>query len=217
MIQSNVPRQIRRGTPPALAALLMAAGLLAAVQAPAASTIYRTVDENGNVVFTDVPPKPGEPGQAVDLDRGNSFTPPEGGERRDDRPTGRSLEEWLRGADGTDEEDSRASAADDYGTLRVESPANDQAVRANDGNVTVVAGVEPALQPGHTMQVYLDGALRQSGQTTTLQLVNVDRGTHTVMLRIVDGSGEPVAASEPSVFHLQRRSVLLQPGNRSGP
>ena len=73
------------------------------------------------------------------------------------------------------------------------------------------AAIEPALAPGHAMQLYLDGTLAQAAPDTTFQLSNVDRGTHSVELRVVDGSGATLINSEPSVFHLQRRSVILQP------
>lgn len=184
-------------------ALVLAAGALAAE-----TRIYRTVDEDGNVVFTDVPPADGRDGQTVELGPGNTFTPP---------PTasegGRSLESWLGREDDQDEAEGDATR---YRSLRVAGPAHDEALRDNAGNVTVTAEVEPELAPSHVIQLYLDGALQQTGHTTRFELSNVDRGTHQVELRIVDAGGNTLATSEPSVFHLQRRSVLLQPARRSG-
>lgn len=192
----------------ALAAL--AAGLLTTAAADAATRIYRTVDEDGNVVFTDVPPKESEQGQAVDLEGGNTFSPPE------PATEGRTLQSWL-GTDAEDADADEAAAPVSYRSLQVASPADDEALRDNAGNVTVTAQVDPELDSRHTMQVYLDGQLLQSGPTTSFQLTNVDRGTHRVELRIVDAGGNVLVASEPTVFHLQRRSVILQPaGGRSG-
>ncbi|HEX7037611.1 MAG TPA: DUF4124 domain-containing protein [Pseudomonadales bacterium] len=195
--------RIHRRLVTASLSLVLAAGALAAE-----SRIYRTVDENGNVVFTDVPPADGRAGRTVELGPGNTFTPP---------PTaaseGRSLESWLgRESD----EDETEGAAIRYRSLRVAGPPHDQALRDNAGNVTVTAEVDPELAPSHVIQLYLDGALQQTGHTTRFELTNVDRGTHQVELRIVDASGNTLATSEPSVFHLQRRSVLLQPAKRSG-
>ena len=208
MMRANaVLHDLQRSQGRTVLAAVLAAGMLAAGVADAAATrIYRTVDENGNVVFTDVPPKSDEQGRAVDLNESNVFSPQE-------RPgTARRVEDWL--ATG----DERVEAGDGrYVSLSVASPADDEPLRDNAGNVSVAAALQPDLQAGHTMQLYLDGELHQSGRTTSFQLNNVERGTHTVELRVVNQSGSVVAASAPSTFHLQRRSVLLQPagGRRS--
>lgn len=206
--------------PRTLLAWLLAAGLLAtAGVSEAASRIYKSVDENGNVVFTDQPPRPGETGESVELSTGNTFTPPP-------RPASNggdgsvSLEDWLAGGDGSgaaedDESGGEGARVTSYQSLAITSPANDAAVRENAGNVTISASIQPNLAVGHIMQVYLDGELRQQGFTTSFQLVNLDRGTHNVQVRVVDQNGNTLIASQPSVFHLQRRSVILQP-NRAG-
>lgn len=197
------------------AGLALTLGLSAAGSAEAATRIYRTVDENGNVVFTDVPPRPDEPGQAVELNEGSSFTPPptpapeptaEDGSRM-------SLEQWLGNeAPPSDEE---AAGPVSYQSLEIASPANDEGLRDNAGTVTVNARLQPRLDVGHAMQVLLDGEVRQTGQTSSFQLINVDRGTHSVQVRVVDANGNILIASAPTTFHLQRRSVLQQPANRA--
>ena len=187
------------------AALLLCAGMASAGTAEAATRIYRTVDEHGNVGFTDVPPKSEEQGQAVDLNQGSSFQPPE-------QPgSSRSLESWL----GTEDQRSEKEPNRGYTSLSVASPAGDGALRDNAGNVTVVADLAPDLHPDHVLQLYLDGELAQSSRTPVFQLVNVDRGTHQIELRVVDAAGNTLAASEPSTFHLQRRSAILQPAGRA--
>jgi len=193
------------------AGVLLALTLLLANEAAAATKIYRTVDQNGNVVFTDVPPKSEQEGRAVDLSQPNSFTPPENQQQpglRAGAPAG--------DADG-EAEDEDTAAAGAYRSLRIVQPAADEPVRDNAGNVTVIAAVEPDLHRRHELQLLLDGAVRQSGRSPTFQLENVDRGTHTVEVRIVDENGNTVTASDPSVFHLQRRSVLLQPAGQRRP
>jgi hypothetical protein len=185
-------------------ALLLA--VLAATGAPAeaATRIYRTVDADGNVVFTDVPPRPGEPGEPVELQQGSDFTPPE--PATNPSPLVR-LEDWL----GENDDDGEAAPAS-YATLRILSPADDEGLRDNAGNVMVVAEIDPALQTGHTLQLYLDGTLTQSIRSgRTFQLTNVDRGSHSLELRVVDAGGATLMASEAHSFHLQRRSVLSQP------
>lgn len=198
----NLPRPGSRPRPgPTSLALALAvtAALIAAPGEAAANRIYKTVDEDGNVVFSDQPPRPDQSGAAVELEPENTFTPP---------PVDEATAAETPASDDP-EEDTPAGPA--YRSLAVASPANDEGLRENAGNVAVVAAIDPALGPQHTLQVYLDGELRQSTQSPSAQLLNVDRGTHTLELRIVDESGTVLISSAPSVFHLQRRSVINQP------
>lgn len=185
-------------------ALLLLLPLLSLIPGPAdaATQIYRTVDESGTVVFSDVPPPPNRGGEAVELRAPNTFAPAA------TREGGLSVEEWLAGRD----RQTDAEAADArYQSLRVAYPPHDANIRENAGNVMVTAEIQPDLKPGHQLQLYLDGNLMQAASTPQIQLQNVDRGTHTLELRVVDDRGEILMASDPSVFHLQRRSVILQP------
>lgn len=193
---------------PALIAGLLAVCLLAP-PADAATRIYRTVDEDGNVVFTDVPPRPGEPGEAVELGQSSTFSPPPAAQAPQPSERTMRLEEWL-GEDG--EESAEDAAVSSYSSLNIVTPADDAGLRDNAGNVTVTAEVSPDLQPGHVLELYLDGQLVQSTRSgSVFQLSNVDRGTHTIEVRVADAAGNPLIRSEPRTFHLQRRSVLLQP------
>ncbi len=202
------PPRRRAGARPRLAsgviALTAIVSLAMQPAAAAASRIYKTVDEDGNVVFTDQPPRPDQSGDAVELESQNTFTPAPAAEQ--------GAEQAAADSEASDEADSTPA----YRSLTITSPANDEGLRENAGNVTVMANIDPALGPDHTLQVYLDGTLRESSNGPSAQLFNVDRGTHTLELRIVDESGATLITSAPSVFHLQRRSVINQPA-RSRP
>lgn len=180
-----------------LGVLLLCTALV--LPAQSATRIYRSVDADGNIVFSDVAPRPDEHAEAVELPEPNRFD-------SDLAPEPSiSLEDWQNA--GADDEER----APPYQRLAVAEPANDATVRSNPGDVLVVAALQPELDPGHLLQLYVDGALHQSGQRTSFQLTNVDRGTHTLELKIVDARGNTVIESDPSVFHLQRYSQLLAP------
>jgi len=44
-----------------------------------------------------------------------------------------------------------------YTAFAIVSPANEQEVRANDGNVMVQFSLQPELKPGHTITLTIDG------------------------------------------------------------
>ncbi len=178
-------------------AVLLTAGLIAATADAASGRIYRTVDEHGNVVFTDVPPREDQPAEQVIIETPNSFTSEEAIPE---------TQAWI-----VEEEGAAAEAPFSYRTLEIVSPQDDEPVRANDGNVTVVTNISPDLQPGHVMRLLMDGSVAQEGPQTSFHLTNVDRGTHTLSLEIVDQDGTVLKRSPTRTFHLLRVSILFNP------
>jgi hypothetical protein len=169
---------------------------LAPAIASAATQAYRTVDPDGGVVFSDRPPPPGTPVETIDLPAPNTLPPLD--------------EASATGAPSAD----LVERANPYRSLRVTDPPHEAAIRDNAGNVMITAALEPALLPGHELHVYTNGVLRQRSQSARIPLMHLDRGIHQVELRVVDAAGSTIIASEPSVFHLHRRSVILQPAAR---
>ncbi len=176
--------------------------LLLSTQAAAETTIYKTVDEDGNVVFTDTPPRADGPSETITITSPNSFDPAESGTEGSNRQL------WIVDPD-TDEK------ANDqfYGALTITSPVDDENVRENAGNVTVTVKLEPPnLRPGHRIRLLLDGSPTGGANTTgQFALTNVDRGTHSLKAEVVDEAGTLIYAGSSSTFHLQRYSILNAP------
>jgi hypothetical protein len=151
-----------------------------------AQQIYRTVDEDGNVVFTDVPPAPSEQGEAVDVAPMNTFSAP-----------------TIQASEPTGESTDSAEAI--YRYLEITSPGNEESIRDNAGNVTVTAAIEPRLRRSHRMVLVMDQnpteIVAEGGEFV---LRNVDRGTHTVSVRVLDRAGVVQMESEARTFHMLR-------------
>ena len=90
-----------------------------------------------------------------------------------------------------------------YSKLAITSPARDQSIRANDGTVNVSFTLEPGLQAGHQLVYLLDGkpALKTS---QAKPLTNLTRGTHTLVLQVVDKSNHVLIYSDSVSFHVKR-------------
>lgn len=148
--------------------------------------IYRTKDANGNVVFTDTPP-PGGAAEQVQLQRTNSAEPVAVPPPASPEP----------------EQPARDMAP--VQVVKITSPANDETIPMGGGNFSVTARMEPPLEKGQSLQLSLDGEptgkLQQSG---FWDLSNVDRGTHTLTVTIVDSSGQVIASSAPVTVHVMR-------------
>ena len=176
-------------------ALLLLLALLTA-STDVNAKIYKTVDAEGHVVFTDVPPKDDQ--QPVEVETHNTYTP----------ATPIAAPEAEPEPEVTDED-----IAPSYTSLRITAPSEDEPVRENAGNVTISVTNTPALDTsrGHTLQVLLDDIVMANGEGSSLSLTNVDRGTHSVIAQIVDAQGEIKITSEPVTFHMLRHSIRKQP------
>ena len=179
--------------------LLIALMLSVCVCAPSYGAIFRTVDADGNVTFTDQAPKTSDSdsrvvAEEIEVNNPNTFA--------DEAP----YQRW----EGTvgDASDSAEEGAPSY-SLSIVSPGNDQTIRENSGSVVVRTRVDPGLVAGDKMRLELDGTLTgDSAQSGAFNLTNVPRGTHRARVVIENEKGRRVAESGESVFHLQRISLL---------
>jgi hypothetical protein len=105
----------------------------------------------------------------------------------------------------------RAEPAQSYNAL--------QTMFASEGPVNVQVNVDPRLQPGHSMQILLDGVNISAEGSTSLSatLSQVDRGTHSLQAKVIDGSGETVVSSTTVMFHVQQTSVNSPAYNQTAP
>jgi hypothetical protein len=102
-----------------------------------------------------------------------------------------------------------------YTELVITSPSNDTVIRDNQGNLTINFRVTPALQSrkGHKYVVTVDGTEVYSGSSTITALKNVDRGTHTIGVKVVAQDGSTKISATPINVTLQRFSALQKQNN----
>lgn len=163
------------------------AAWLAVFALPSTAEIYSYTDEQGNRAFTD---RPG--GRAVEAVKS--------------RPTN-SMPAVETQRPATPAPAPKA-ARPRYERLDIEQPVADATLRENAGNVQVVASSDPALRPGHLFRLLLDGqAVGEPSSQPAFALPNVDRGTHQLVVEILDVDGTTLIASAPRTFHLHRTSL----------
>ena len=153
-----------------------------------AAGIFKQVLDDGTVLYSDK----ASPG-AVEV-----FLPP--------LQTFQAQSVPLADSDGEDGE--VVPAFPGYESFSIVQPANNETLRDNGGNVAVSLAVKPELQPGHRVDIRMNGTSLGVGGSTSLSLTNVDRGTHTLHAVIQDASGKEVASTGSVVFHLHRASAL---------
>ena len=95
---------------------------------------------------------------------------------------------------------------------RIVSPALDETVHSNTGTIRVVVQDVPT---GSRLQPLLDGeAAREPATDPVFYLHDVPRGTHELIVAVVDQSGREVARTSPVMFHVWHASRLFRPRER---
>ena len=160
--------------------------------------IYKIVDADGNIVFTDIPPNDSK--ETVQLTDPNNFTPIT--PTTPDSPN-RALH--------TNAEDP-TPALKHYESVIITQPIQDEAVRENSGNITVQVSAYPTLDRprGHIFELHLDTVVIARNQNGVFKLENVDRGTHTLKALIMNNADAVIATSADQTFHMLRYSALKQ-------
>ena len=159
----------------------------------AQAEIYSCKDAEGNIIYTDTPGGCSN-AEEVEVDTLPTLI-----------PTKPVVSTSQNNTNNTKPEDKNL-----YADLIITSPSNDSVVRDNQGNVTINFRSTPGLQTrnGHKFVVTMDGAEVYSGTSTIAALKNVDRGTHSIGVKVINADGSTQISATPVKFTLQRYSAL---------
>lgn len=179
----------------------MALGALLASGSVAAQ-VYKVVDENGNVTYTDQAPGDGSQpmdlpeisvvetdyaDQAVVVDPGAEEAQADAGDR-----TPRELRQMFR-------------------DFRILSPAPEETYWGT-GNVVVVSwGANAPYEDGMSVSVVVDGNAQDANPSENLP-ITLDRGEHQVYAVLRDGRGRRIVTTDTVTFHVKQQSALINPG-----
>ncbi|HEX4388928.1 MAG TPA: DUF4124 domain-containing protein [Steroidobacteraceae bacterium] len=152
-----------------------------------AATVYKWVDENGVVHYSDQPHPNAEKVQVQAVQTYKAGAMPSG--------------------------DSAAAAAakapkEGYAGCAVSDPADDQTYTNVDA-VTIAVRTDPALRPGDQIYIMLDGTLVNNGSATgnSYTVSPVERGTHTVQAVEKNSEGGLMCQSPGITFHVHLPSI----------
>lgn len=158
--------------------------LLVFVSATASAQVFQRTGPDGKVYFSD---QPGPDAVQVDVPPAQTISLPAVPESTDPA--------------------QQTSDVTSYTEFTIVSPTSEQEIRANDGNVSVRFSLQPALMPGHTIALVIDGEdgnKIKAGDGMTVELNNLSRGRHTVEATVVDDAGKPLIQAGPVSFNVLR-------------
>ncbi len=163
--------------------------------ASAGVEVYRWVDDEGQVHYSDRP-SPGADRVAIDVTPPGS-TPVAGGTSPRRTPPAAPNQ----------------PVATAYDSLTIQVPGQDETLWNIAGQLDVAVALQPPLQAGHRVQLLLDGrpvAELEPGTTRT-RLSDVYRGQHTLQGTIQDESGATLMQSAPVTFYVQQSALGTNP------
>lgn len=164
--------------------LLVLLGLLPAL---ATSGVYKWIDPDGTVHYSDTP-KPGA--EEVYVPPPQTYTPAP-------LPPGTPLQETPE-------------PAAEYTQFAIATPEPDESIWDNTGAIPVSFSLTPDLktEQGHKLVVMIDGKAQEPVQSTSTTLENVERGSHSLQGQIINAAGKVLISSPTITVHLHRQSVL---------
>lgn len=165
----------------------IAASLVAQISV---ADVFRSVDADGNVTYSDVPHKGAT---KVQIQKPTII------------PSVRTTSKLTPKKDGKD--------AVDYTSVKIISPANDETLR-NIQSVSITGQVSPSLQArlGHRASFLFDGKrIGEPSRQLNARIPDIERGAHTLQLVILDKDGKTIGKSPVSTFFVHKNSILNTP------
>lgn len=168
--------------------------LLLLLAAPASADVYRWINPDGSISFSDRP-QPGAETVDTSVSKSTHQEPASGTDTA-------STQERITPTNPDDFNDAFLGL---YDAFEIISPDDDATFRGTDVEVQVGLILSPALQPDHTIRALVDGQeVKGDFPKTQFVLSNIFLGTHQLKVQIIDEVGN-IQAQTPTVrFHVRK-------------
>lgn len=159
--------------------------------------LYKWVDKQGNVHYSDEPIKGGKEVKIPTLPTVKMKTPKF-------KPINTDI---------NDQKNDQNQSSSGYQTLELASPTNDGVIRNNASMITLTASIEPALKSGHKLRFILDGrVVPNPNNQLTIEIDEAEYGVHTASVMVLDNNGQQIKSSSEVKFALLH---VLNPNKRN--
>jgi hypothetical protein len=163
-------------------------GLLAT--AAVSADVWRWVDDDGVVHFSDTPR---EGAELVDVSQSS-------------RSTGARVYRNTAPEGSSDDDATAPEQAFKYESLSISSPGAEETLWNIEGTLSVSLSLSPGLQSGHQVRVYLNGEPRMVN-STSFTLDEVYRGVHNIQAEVLDATGRLMIRSTSNRFYVQQNTL----------
>lgn len=162
--------------------------------------VYKVVDENGNVVYTDEPPKDGTPEMVLpEISVIESDYDPEPSD-------GAAAAEISGEENGEEEPKSPRELRAMFRDFRILTPKSEETFWGTANTVVVSWGANAPYEDGMSVSVVVDGAAQDVTTGGNLSLT-LDRGEHQVYAVLMDELGRRIVTTNTVTFYVQQATV----------
>lgn len=184
--------------------LILIAFSLAIMTSPVIAQVYKTVDADGNVTYTDKQPPDGS--KPIKLAPISVIEAPIYEKAPDPAKAG-----------GEGEEIPLRDLRKIYRDFAIISPQSEESVWRPDGPVSVAWSVGNPLQQGMQVSIYLDGAKQATTTEQVIPITGLDRGEHTLAAELRDAKNRKIATAAPVTFFIRQPNIYTnRPRPRGG-
>jgi len=155
-----------------------------------AQQIYKTVDENGNVVYTDQ--KPSDDAVPVTLKELTVVDPIE-------------LGDSSAVDNGT--ANGNTGQTPDFG-LEIASPSAEETIWNTAYVLSVQVGTQRQLPSGAQLAFLVDGEVRNTSRSMSVEIEEVYRGEHQLSVELRSSDGRTLDSAGPVTFYMRQHSRL---------
>jgi hypothetical protein len=168
---------------------------------PLAAQVYKTVDEDGNVTYTDQPPQDGSkpitlrPISVIEAPTYETATPATEEGAASGEVKGKPLR-FLR---------------KHYQDFAIVSPRQEESIWYSDSNgiITVAWSAPNPIEAGMQVTVTVDGRQQPATSEPVIAITGLERGEHTVAAELKDGKNRSIATAEPITFFIRQPNLLI--------
>jgi hypothetical protein len=145
------------------------------------ATVYKWLDSNGNVMFSD---KPHPGAQEIQIPNVQTYSAPK-----------------IPAPSLPDE--SKSEVQETAYKISIVQPDEQTTIRNPQGYVSVIVEVKPSLKKGNQVQLLLDDTPVGSPQESTVfALQNILRGSHTLTAKVLNPIGNVLTSSDEVTFYM---------------
>jgi hypothetical protein len=148
-----------------------------------AAEVYKTVDKDGNVVYSDNPKA--DNAKKIELRELNTVPP---------APNIGYTPDYSK------------SAPPELMSYQVSiiSPSNNLIIPVGQRDLAIAVSLDQPLQAGHLLVYYMDGDMVEETMMTNILIKEVMRGSHQITVEAINESGQSLGMSESVTVNLMR-------------
>ena len=167
---------------------------LALIASPLIAQVYKVVDENGNITYTDRPPADGS--KPMDLPPLSVIETPD---------YQKPVSQVVEGEE--DKEIPLRTLRRDYRDFAIISPLAEATIWGSEQGVSIAWSVGKQLQAGMNVSIFIDGKLLTTSAQPIIPAGVLERGEHTVTAQLKDAGNRTIATAAPVIFYVRQPNI----------